>query len=153
MAQYQITPEIIDEYRQTFSLFDKDGDGHISADELGFVMRANGHAPTNEEVKAIIAEVDKNKSGEIEFDEFVQLMVNNVKADSSKAEEDVKQAFMVLDKDGDGFIPAVHLRRILTTMGEALTEDEVEEIIALADADGDGQITYEALVAAMTDSR
>ena len=44
---------------------------------------------------------------------------------------------------GSGTISAADLRQIVTTMGEKLTDEEVDEMIRDADDDGDGQINYQ----------
>jgi calmodulin len=59
------------------------------------------------------------------------------------SEEEIKEAFKVFDKDGNGFISAAELRHVMTNLGEKLTEGEVDEMIREADVDGDGQINYE----------
>ena len=46
------------EFKEAFSLFDKDGDGTITTKELGTVMRSLGQNPTEAELKDMIAEVD-----------------------------------------------------------------------------------------------
>lgn len=46
---------------------------------------------------------------------------------------------------GNGYISSVELRHIMTTLGEKLTNEEVEEMIKEADIDGDGTINYEGL--------
>ncbi|EEC16524.1 calmodulin, putative [Ixodes scapularis] len=56
----------------------------------------------------------------------------------------------VFDRDGNGFITAAELRHVMTTLGEKLTDEEVDEMIREADVDGDGQINYEEFVALMT---
>ena len=61
----------ITECREVFDLFDKDKDGSITTKELGDVMRALGANPTNTELQEMIAEVDKDNSGKIEFNEFL----------------------------------------------------------------------------------
>ena len=53
----QYTEEQIAEFKEAFSLFDRDGDGTIDSDELGTVMRSLGHQPTEEEVEDMIREV------------------------------------------------------------------------------------------------
>ena len=45
------------QFKQAFSLFDKDNDGSITADELGTVMRSLGQDPTEEEIQDMIDEV------------------------------------------------------------------------------------------------
>ena len=49
---------IFPEFREAFSLFDKDGDGTISSKELGTVMRSLGQNPTEVELQDMINEVD-----------------------------------------------------------------------------------------------
>ena len=46
------------EFREAFSLFDKNGDGSISSKELGIVMRSLGQNPTDDELQDMINEVD-----------------------------------------------------------------------------------------------
>ena len=48
--------------KQAFDLFDRNGDGHISAQELGTVMRQLGFAPSDKEIRRMISEVDKNST-------------------------------------------------------------------------------------------
>ena len=59
------------------------------------------------------------------------------------SEEEIREAFRVFDKDGNGFISAAELRHVMTNLGEKLTDEEVDEMIREADIDGDGQINYE----------
>ena len=58
-------------------------------------------------------------------------------------DEEIKEAFRVFDKDGNGFISAAELRHVMTNLGEKLTDEEVDEMIREADIDGDGQVNYE----------
>lgn len=49
----------------------------------------------------------------------------------------------VFDKDQNGLISSTELRRVMTNLGEKLTEEEVEDMIKEADMDGDGMINYD----------
>ena len=42
----------------------------------------------------------------------------------------------------DGYISATDLRKYMTTLGEKLTDEEVDEMIKDADTNGDGKINY-----------
>ena len=53
-------PEEVEQYREAFSLFDKNGDGKVSTKELGTIMRSLGQNPSEAELKDIVANVDKN---------------------------------------------------------------------------------------------
>ena len=61
------------------------------------------------------------------------------------SEEEIREAFRVFDKDGNGFISAAELRHVMTNLGEKLTDEEVDEMIREADIDGDGQVNYQGM--------
>ena len=137
----------ITECREVFDLFDKDKDGSITTKELGDVMRALGANPTNTELQEMISEVDKDNSGKIEFNEFLDLFARKMK--DPDTEEDLIEAFKIFDKDGSGNISASELRHVMTTLGEKLTEEEADEMIREADTNGDGYIDYVEFVKIM----
>ena len=60
----------------TFKVFDRDGDGLITAEELKLTMNNLGEPLTKAEVKAMIAEADLDGDGKINFKEFQRLMQN-----------------------------------------------------------------------------
>jgi len=135
------------EYRDAFEMFDKDKDGSITAKELANVMKSLNQDPSEQELHDMIAEVDYDGNGRIDFEEFVTLM--NRRSKETDTEEEVINAFKVFDKDANGLISSTELRHIMTTLGDKLTEDEVEEMIREADIDGDGYINYEEFVRMM----
>uniref|UniRef100_A0A8C4T403 EF-hand domain-containing protein n=2 Tax=Erpetoichthys calabaricus TaxID=27687 RepID=A0A8C4T403_ERPCA len=144
----QLPPEQIAEFREAFALFDKDGDGTITSKELGTVMRALGQNPSEAELQDMINEVDADSNGIVDFTEFLTLMVKRIKELDS--EEEIREAFKVFDKDGDGSISAEELHLVMKNLGEDLTDEEIYEMIREADMDGDGQINYEEFVQMMT---
>lgn len=144
----QLSEEQIAEFKEAFSLFDKDGDGTITTKELGTVMRSLGQNPTEAELQDMINEVDADGNGTIDFPEFLTMMARKMKETDS--EEEIREAFRVFDKDGNGFISAAELRHVMVNLGEKLTDEEVDEMIREADVDGDGQVNYQEFVAMMT---
>lgn len=149
MAGQSLTEEQIAEFKDAFSLFDKNGDGRITSDELGTVMKSLGQEPTDKEVRDMIKEVDIDGNGTIEFSEFLEMMVKKL-VDNSDPEKDLLEAFRVFDRDGNGYISESELRQVMASLGEPLTNSEIDEMILEADIDGDGQINYEEFVAIMS---
>ena len=68
------------------------------------------------------------------------------KMQETDSEEEIREAFKVFDKDGNGFISAAELRHVMTNLGEKLSDEEVDEMVREADMDGDGQINYEGII-------
>ena len=64
-----------------------------------------------------------------------------------------QEAFNVFDRDGNGLISAAELRHTMTSLGEQLTDAEVDDMIREADISGDGHINYEEFVAMMMGKR
>ena len=135
------TDEQIAELKQAFALFDMDGSGEVSTDELGTVLETLGQKVTQEELVQIIAEVDQDGGGSVDFDEFVDLMSSRMSENNE--EYDIIDVFKVFDQDGSGYITAAELRHVMMNLDEELTDKEIDNLIAEADVDGDGQIGYD----------
>ncbi|XP_063960533.1 calmodulin-alpha-like [Lytechinus pictus] len=137
----QLTKEQIEEYREAFAIFDKNGDGIITTKELGEVMTSFGEFPNEGELREMVNEIDVDGNGEIDFADFLSLMARPIT--DVHTEQEIKEAFREFDKDGDGFISVTDFRNVMTTVADTLTEEELEEMIEEADAHGQGQINYE----------
>merc|ERR1712093_800367 len=128
-------------FRKNFNLFDKKRTGAIPISDMGTVLRSLGQNPTEAELQALMEEVDKDKSGTIEFDEFVDLMARTNKS-RDQMEDEIKNAFLTFDADGSGYITKEELVETLTTMGDPVDEETINGMIQEADLDGDGKINY-----------
>eukprot|EP00193_Tetraselmis_chui_P004224 CAMPEP_0177754182 /NCGR_PEP_ID=MMETSP0491_2-20121128/1870_1 /TAXON_ID=63592 /ORGANISM="Tetraselmis chuii, Strain PLY429" /LENGTH=234 /DNA_ID=CAMNT_0019269543 /DNA_START=499 /DNA_END=1203 /DNA_ORIENTATION=+ len=127
--------------REAFELFDKDGSGCISGDELASVMRALGQNPTPEEIEDMMNGIDDNSDGEIDFNEFLSLYSGSM--NNADDEEFIAWAFESFDTDKSGKLSADEVRRIVLSMGDELSEEEVAEIMDRADLDGDGLLSFQ----------
>ena len=101
-----LTPRRRDELKEAFAMFDKDEDGTISSYELKTVMKTAGLHPSDEDVDRLIKVCDADRSGKIEFIEFIAMMQENDKI----SEEEVRAGFKLFDKNGDGVISPSELK-------------------------------------------
>jgi Ca2+-binding EF-hand superfamily protein len=122
---------------KAFSVFDTDGSGAVSVEELRQVMQSLGQTPSAVELRDLIKEVDVDLSGTIDFEEFKALMLSRQGDRNSR----LKLAFSVFDKDGSGRITADEMRSVMSQFG--LTDAELDEMVKEVDEDGDGSIGFE----------
>ncbi|PIA40825.1 hypothetical protein AQUCO_02400114v1 [Aquilegia coerulea] len=131
----------IEELKHVFEKFDVNGDGKISQFELGSIMGSLGHSATEEELQRMIEEVDSDGDGFIDLNEFIELNTNGV--DSAKILDDLKNAFLIFDMDGNGSISPEELQKVMKSLGESCSMDECRKMISGVDVDGDGMINFE----------
>ncbi|XP_060060404.1 calmodulin-A-like [Erinaceus europaeus] len=74
----------------------------------------------------MVHEVDVDGNGMIDFPEFLTMMARNMK--DTDSEEEMREAFRVFEKDGDGHMSVAELCHGMTDLGEKLT-DEVHEMV------------------------
>ena len=122
-------------------MFDQDGDGTITLNELRTVMQSLGQNPTDQELEDMINEVDNDGNNEIDFEEFLTLMARNMQ--DLDEEKVIKQGFSVFDTDEDGKITLDDLRRVMESLGEQLNENQLVEIIKELDSNSDDAIDFE----------
>ncbi|GLC42588.1 hypothetical protein PLESTB_001116600 [Pleodorina starrii] len=135
------------EYKEAFTLFDSDGDGFITTKELGTVLRALGKSPTEAEIKTIVKDIDPDNRGVVDYKEFEKIMTRDIREYDN--EQDLKAAWKVFDKAGQGFISIAELKHVLTSVGEKLSPEEISEMMAEADPDKTGKVLYDNFIKMM----
>mmetsp|Transcript_30153 Transcript_30153/g.72869 ORF Transcript_30153/g.72869 Transcript_30153/m.72869 type:complete len:160 (+) Transcript_30153:245-724(+) len=143
-----LTEDEIEELRQAFDLFDTDGSGTIDPKELRAAMQSLGFDAKNQTIYQMIKDIDKDGTGEIDFDEFLDLMTSRLAGSDTK--EDVQKIFELFDDDQTGYISLQNLKRVAHELGENMDDAELLEMIERADADHDGQISPEEFFTIMT---
>eukprot|EP00484_Ammonia_sp_Unknown_P021764 CAMPEP_0197028002 /NCGR_PEP_ID=MMETSP1384-20130603/7821_1 /TAXON_ID=29189 /ORGANISM="Ammonia sp." /LENGTH=299 /DNA_ID=CAMNT_0042456939 /DNA_START=21 /DNA_END=920 /DNA_ORIENTATION=- len=133
------------EFMMAFRLFDKDDDGQITVPELQHVFEGLNYHFTQEQLINMLRSIDDNDDGRVDIDEFVYVMKGDAYSQTENSRpfiEELKEAFEVFDKDGDGEITPQELAAIMKALGEDLTEDEIFNMIQEVDQDGDGNIDF-----------
>ena len=143
----ELTEQQIEEFKEVFSLFDKDGGGSISSTELGTVMRILGQNPSQKEIEAMINEIDQDGNGEIDFEEFCKLMVKQMEA--NEPAEELVEVFRIFDKDCNGQIDWYDLGVAFKECGERVSDEDLKEMIDEHDYDGDKALNFSEFVRMM----
>ena len=76
MARKMKETDAEDELLEAFKVFDRDGNGKISAHELRYVMLSSGEDLTEQDIQEMVMEADIDGDGFIDYQEFVKIMMN-----------------------------------------------------------------------------
>ena len=134
----ELPSDLVMEYKEAFSLFDKDGDGYISNAEFATVIRSMGINPLESEIQELIDTSDT--PGKMDFGSFCVAMKSNER--QPDIDEDLLKAFYVFDKNNSGKIKATELKSTLMNLGEPLSEVEADELIRNCFPDASGYVNY-----------
>jgi centrin-1 len=96
----------------------------------------------------MISDLDKDGSGAIDFEEFLDMMTARMSDKDTR--EDINKVFRLFDDDKSGTITIKNLRRVAKELGETMTDEELMEMIERADSNADGAVTPEDFYNIMT---
>jgi len=166
-AEYFLSDEVYD-LRKLFSQFDTSGDGTISSNELHPLFQMAGIMIKPYQIEHVVKEFDIDGSGEIDFEEFMVMMVKlqgrkprpglidyRDFITEEKIEKYEKQ-FRKADKDGAGSLDAQEIEALFHQFGMKLTSDQVENLMSEVDHDNSGQIEFDefcCMMAKLTGAR
>ncbi|XP_014445227.2 calmodulin-like protein 4 [Tupaia chinensis] len=143
-----LSQDQINEYKECFSLYDKQQRGRMKACDLLVAMRCLGASPTPGEVQRHLQTHGIDSSGELDFSTFLTVMHTQIKQEDPKKE--ILLAMLMADKEKKGYIMASELRSKLTRLGEKLTHKEVDDLFREAQVDADGRVQYDDFIDRVT---
>ncbi|KAG5677104.1 putative Caltractin ICL1b [Polypedilum vanderplanki] len=147
----ELPPEQIAILRKAFESFDSNKSGSISTETVAEILRLMGQPFNKQILDEMIEEVDEDKSGRLEFEEFIILAAKFiVEEDEEALQKELKEAFRLYDKEGNGYIPTSILKEILHELDDQLSDGELDGIIAEIDQDGSGTVDFDEFMEMMT---
>ncbi|CDI74618.1 calmodulin, putative [Eimeria praecox] len=113
-----------------------DGDGELTSSEALLAIRSTGVIVAAEEASSLPATMNWEQ-----FESWV-----NKKLSNSNPEADLIKSFKVFDTKGDGTLSTDELMQVIKTLGDMLTDEEVERMVNDADPSKTGRIKYAEFV-------
>jgi len=147
-AYEMLTPQEIRDLKMVFDAFDTDGSGSVDEKELRRAMRVLGFEMSKETIREMIADLDTDNSGEIEFDEFLEFILSK-QGEGRDIHGEIMQGFKLMDADNTGKISINNLRLASRQTGVKLSEQELQEMLFEADLDGDSEVSADEFIQIM----
>ncbi|QLG71119.1 hypothetical protein HG535_0B01570 [Zygotorulaspora mrakii] len=133
--------------KDIFTLFDKKGQSSISRQSFGDYLRAIGYNPTNQQTEKILANANAPDQLSLELiDQLIQSNEKELNATTTGKVDDFIKAFQVFDKENTGKVSVGDIRYMLTSLGEKLSDDEVDELLKGVEIDSEGGVDYKKFI-------
>jgi len=136
---------------KAFQMFDTGKTGFIDAGKIPTILNTLGHNFVDEELQALIEGHDPEKTGKLNFDAFSEIAGHFLEEEDDEAmQQELKEAFRLYDREGNGYITTGTLREILKALDDKLGPDDLDGIIAEIDTDGSGTVDFDEFMEMMT---
>ncbi|CAB3227235.1 unnamed protein product [Arctia plantaginis] len=136
--------------RQAFSMFDSEKEGKIEKEKVRTILSTMIHNYDDLELDHLCDSEDAEGCGKLNFEAFVRVATHFLDEDDEALQKELKEAFRLYDREGNGYIPTSSLKEILAALDEQLTPDQVDEMIAEIDTDSSGTVDFDEFMAMMT---
>ncbi|XP_077998441.1 uncharacterized protein LOC144451471 [Glandiceps talaboti] len=143
----QLTPQEIRDLKTVYDAF-SNRKGKIDVDSLRRAMRALGFILTRQEAREMINDVDINRTGSVDFNEFLEFVIQR-QGTARDIHDEIRQGFQMFDYDGTGGITMEKLKRACKEAGIRFTEQELKGMIEEADTNGDNVVSEEEFINVM----
>ncbi|XP_008550048.1 troponin C [Microplitis demolitor] len=137
--------------RRVFSMFDSTKSGKIDKEKVRSILMTVGHIFDDQELEILLEKEDVDGSGVLSFDSFYRVATHFQDEDDDEAlQKELKEAFRLYDKEGNGYIPTSSLREILAALDDQITPDQMDGMIGEIDTDGSGTVDFDEFMEMMT---
>ena len=129
-------------YTKIFKLYDEDNDGFVDFAYLSEMMRSAGAIFLDSDLEQPMEQMRTNNGADVfNQKDYIDLCLKFTNNDETV--DDLIEAFKFWDTDNSGRVSTEEIRRALTTLGDKLSEEEINALIKEADPSNVGAIDYE----------
>merc|ERR1712227_248686 len=108
------------------------------------ILKSMGVDVNKTDMENYSSEVAEEETGKFTFTMFCQVAAKfMIEDDEEQMKEELKEAFRIYDKEGQGFITNDVLKEILREIDPTLTEEDLDNIIEEVDEDGSGTLDFD----------
>ncbi|XP_055545839.1 troponin C isoform X1 [Wyeomyia smithii] len=138
--------------RKAFQMFDTTKSGFIDTVKISTILNTLGQQFDEGELQALIDEEDPEETGKVNFDGFANIASNFLieEEDAEAMEKELKEAFRLYDREGNGYITTSTLKEILAALDDKLSNEDLDGIINEIDTDGSGTVDFDEFMEMMT---
>lgn len=121
----------VEAFNELFSRFKDDSDAdYISTSRLTVVLQAFGRNPSQKDAEERIRDLENEGKTELTFGDFFEIL-NEQWTIANNDRDALRQALEKFDDNHEGFIEIGRFRTVLTTLGEPLSDEDLEVLIQL----------------------
>jgi len=137
--------------RKAFQMFDQTKSGYIETIKISTILNTMGQLFDEAELNRLIEENDTESAGKVNFDAFCNIVGTFLEEEDDEAmQQELKEAFRLYDREGNGYITTSTLKEILAALDDKLSSSDLDGIIAEIDTDGSGTVDFDEFMEMMT---
>ncbi|KAJ8916845.1 hypothetical protein NQ315_005852 [Exocentrus adspersus] len=138
--------------RKAFQMFDTTKTGFIETIKIATILNTMGQLFDETELNNLISKNDPDRTGQVNFDGFCNIANHFLEEDldDESTTQELKEAFRLYDREGNGYITTGTLKEILAALDDNLSNRDLDGIIAEIDTDGSGTVDFDEFMEMMT---
>lgn len=145
----EITNPLEQRIAVAFLIYDHRAVNMIDSKDVGAVLRSLGCVPTEAEICEVVKKTEfYDHPGDVHLSNFLPHVKELLFAHKMKPSHcnDLLEAFKMLDPKNKGFIDEASFSKLMTDVGEPMTEEELNALLKSAVDPSDSSIHYEAYI-------
>ncbi|GAB0089023.1 troponin C [Sergentomyia squamirostris] len=137
--------------RKAFQMFDITKSGFIDTLKIATILTSMGQPYDKNELERLIKENDPEDTGKVNIDGFSKIAGPFLEEDDAEStHQELKEAFRLYDREGNGYITTSTLKEILAALDDKLSSADLDGIIAEIDTDGSQTVDFDEFMEMMT---